>query len=74
MVLSTSTSWHQRQSLGLVYADGMDLKMWRFLVGLSFSRCSIFSPCISFRQEQFWFKIVEMDRWSHVSTGAMPIY
>ena len=36
--------------------------------GLSFSLCSTFCPCISFRQGQFWVKIYEMGGCPHPST------
>jgi hypothetical protein len=39
------------------------------LDGLSLSLCSTLCPCISFRQEQLWVKILEMGGWPHPSTG-----
>jgi hypothetical protein len=39
------------------------------LDGLSFSLCSNFGSCISFRQEQSRVKIFEMGVWSYLSTG-----
>ena len=45
--------------------------MGQSLDGLSFSLCSTLCPCISFRQEQFWVKILEMGRWPHLSTGGL---
>jgi hypothetical protein len=45
---------------GLVSACGMDLQVGQSLDGLSFSLCSPLSSRISFRQEQFWVKILEM--------------
>jgi hypothetical protein len=38
---------------------------WSFL-----QSCFTFCPCISFRQEQFWVKIVEMGGWPHPSKGG----
>jgi hypothetical protein len=38
--------------------------------GLSFSLCSNFCPCVSFRQEQFWIKDFERGEWPHPSTGG----
>ena len=52
----------------LVSACGMDSQVRQSLDGLSFSLCSILCPFISFRQEQFWVKILEMGRWPHPST------
>ena len=37
----------------------MDPKLGLPQDGLSFSLCSIFHPCIPFKQEQFWVKNVE---------------
>jgi hypothetical protein len=37
------------------------------LDSLSFILCSTLCPCISFRQEQFWVKILEMVGWPHPS-------
>ena len=37
------------------------------LNGLSFSFCSTLCPCVSFTQEQFWVKILEMGGWPHLS-------
>jgi hypothetical protein len=49
---------------GLLSVDGMDPYVGQSLNGLSFSLCSIFffffGCCISFKQEQFWVKIL---RW-----------
>jgi hypothetical protein len=43
--------------------------MGQSLDGLSFSLCSIFfCPCLSFGQEHFWVKNVEMGGWPHPST------
>jgi hypothetical protein len=40
------------------------------LEGLSFSLSFTLCPCISFRQEQFWDKILEMGAWPHTSNGG----
>jgi hypothetical protein len=40
--------------------------------GLSFSLCSTLCPCISFRQEQFWVKILRRVGGSTSQPGAMP--
>jgi hypothetical protein len=37
----------------LLSVHGMNPKLGPSLDGLSFNLCSIFCPCISFRQEQF---------------------
>jgi hypothetical protein len=41
------------------------------LDGLSFSLCSTFCPHISFRQEPFWVKNLEMSTWPHPSTRGL---
>jgi hypothetical protein len=46
----------------------MDPQVGQSLDGLSFSLCSTFCPVISFRQEQFWVKILKMGWWPHPST------
>ena len=56
---------------GLVSVYGMDPKMGQSLDGLSFSLCSKPCPCISFRQEQFWVKNLEMNAWPHSPTGVL---
>jgi hypothetical protein len=48
----------------------MDPQVGQSSDGLSFSPSSIFCPCFSFGQEQFWIKIFEMIGWSHLSTGG----
>jgi hypothetical protein len=58
----------QEEILGLVSSDGMDPQVGQSLNGLSFSICSTFCPCTSFRQEQFWVKILEMCGWPHPSS------
>jgi hypothetical protein len=54
----------------LVSACGMDPQVGQSLDGLSFSLCSTLYPSISFRQEQFWVKILEVGGWPHSSTGG----
>ena len=39
----------------------MDAQVGQSLDGLSFSLCSTFCPCISFRQDQFWIK--DLNGW-----------
>jgi hypothetical protein len=51
----------------LVSAYGMDPQVEHCLDVLSFSLCSTLCPCISFRQEQLWVKILEMGGWPHPS-------
>jgi hypothetical protein len=52
--------------LASAIVSGLGVCMWdgsqvgQALHGLSFSLCSILCPCISFRQEQYWVKILEM--------------
>jgi hypothetical protein len=54
--------------------SGFGMCMWdgsqvgQTLDGLSFSLCSTLCSCISFRQEQFWVKILEIVGWPHPST------
>ena len=67
-LLSASTSWHPQQWLGLMVSYGMNCQMGQSLDGLSFSLCSTLSPCISFRQNQFWVKNFEMGGWPYPST------
>ena len=52
----------------------MDPQVGQPLDGLSFSLCSTFCLCISFRQEQFWVNILEMGGWvaPSLNWGAMP--
>ena len=49
----------------------MDPQVGQSLDGLSFSLCSTLCPCISFRQEQFWVKFLDMCGWPDSLTG-MP--
>jgi hypothetical protein len=53
-----------------VSVDGMDPKVGAFLDDLSFSLCFNFSPCISIRQKQFWFKDFGMGGWPYPSSGG----
>jgi hypothetical protein len=46
----------------------MDPQIGQSLHGLSFTLCSTLCPCISFRQEHFWVKILEVSGWPHPST------
>jgi hypothetical protein len=46
----------------------MDIQAGQSLDGLFFSLCSNLSPRISFRQEQFYVKILEMGECPHTST------
>jgi hypothetical protein len=59
----------------IVTACGMDPQVGQSLDGLSFSLCSALCPCISFRQEQFWVKILEMGGWPILQLGdhAQPL-
>jgi len=52
----------------------MDPKVRQSLEGLAFYFCSIFCPCISFRQEQFQVKNFEMVGGLILQLGAVPIY
>ena len=45
----------------------MDPQVGQSLDSLSFILCSTLCPCISFRQEQLWVKILEMGGWPHPS-------
>jgi hypothetical protein len=54
-------------SLGLVSVYGMDLHVGQLLDGHFFSLFSRLCPNISFRQEQFWVKNMEMSGWPHPS-------
>ena len=47
-------------------------QMGQSLGGLSFCLCSTICPHISFRQEKFWVKNLEMSGWPHPSTGTLP--
>jgi hypothetical protein len=70
-LLSASTYFLASATVsGFVSACGMDPQMGQFLEGFSFSFCFTLCPCISFRQEQFWVKILEIGEWTHPSTRA----
>ena len=58
-------------SLGLVSAYEMDPYVEQSLDGLSFSLCSTLCPYISFRQGQFWVKILVMGGEHIPQLGAM---
>jgi hypothetical protein len=49
----------------------MDPLVGQSLDDLSFSLCSTLCPCISFRQEQFWVKNLEMSGWPHPLTRGL---
>jgi hypothetical protein len=57
--------------LAILSAYGMDLQVGKSPDGLSFSLCFTLSLYISFRQEQFWVKILEMGG-PMPQSGAMP--
>jgi hypothetical protein len=46
----------------------MDPKLGQSLDGLCFSLCSIFCPCVSFRQKLFWVEDFEVCEWPYPST------
>ena len=47
----------------------MDPQVGQSLDGLSFGLCSTLCFCISFRQEPFWVKNLEMSGWPYPPTG-----
>ena len=67
--ISGSVSKHFLES-AIVSVYGMDLQVAQSLDVLSFSLCSTLCPHISFIQEQFWVKNLEMSVWLHPSTGG----
>ena len=48
----------------------MSFYAWLFLGSL----LHFFSPCVSFKQEQFSVKIIEIGEWHLPSTGVMTFY
>jgi len=50
---------------------GMDPQAGQSMDGLSFSQCSTLCLNISFRQEQFWVKNLEMSGWHYPPTGGL---
>jgi len=49
----------------------MNSQVGQSLNDLSFSLCSILCLCISFRQEQFWIKNLEVSEWLHPQTRGL---
>ena len=56
----------------MVAAYGICPHVGQSLDGFSFSLCSTLCPCISFRQEQFWVKILRVMDSPILQPGAMP--
>ena len=57
---------------GLVTVYGMDPQVAQSLDGFSFNLCFTLCPCISFRQEPFWVKNLEMSGYPIFQLGPLP--